>query len=200
MNPFDKLKELGFSDEELKNFFKKQESYRAKEKQIKDLKDSYGMTMHTPSYTPEKLINRINAYTKAENGQEKHMLKEGHKVYNLKQDFDLLGKIEQEQTEELKSLEQGFPNEVYDIVQNFLEEINKFIRGVDTLQEKVNEIVEKNKNNLYTLIKEINDILTTLGEYDEEEISPFDDDFAYYVTTKPRLTDALVRGLSIINS
>ena len=195
MNPFDKLKELGFSDEELKNFFKKQEIYKTKEKQIKNLKDRYGMTMYTPSYTPEKLINRISAFN-----QEKHMLKEGHKVYNLSKDFDLLGKIEQEQNEELKSLEQGFPNEVYDIVQNFLEEMAKFIEGIDTSQEKTNEIVDKNKNNLYALIQEIHDIVKVLRNYVPEEIRQYNEDFTEYIVIKPALEDALTRGLAIINS
>ena len=199
MNPFDKLKELGFSDEELKNFFKKQESYRAKEKQIKDLKDSYGMTMHTPSYTPEKLVNRINAYTKAENGQERHMLKEGHKVYNLKQDFDLLGKIEQEQTEELKSLQQGFPNEVYDIVEEFLNEMNKFTPILD-IPQKTKDIVDKNKNNLNALIVEIHDIVKILRKYVPEQQIEFDDETGEYITTTPILDDAIMRGLSIIYS
>ena len=199
MNPFDKLKELGFSDEELKSFFKKQESYRAKEKQIKDLKDSYGITMHTPSYTPEKLVNRINAYTKAENGQERHMLKEGHKVYNLKQDFDLLGKIEQEQTEELKSLEQGFPNEVYDIVEEFLNEMNKFTPILD-IPQKTKDIVDKNKNNLSALIVEIHDIVKILRKYIPEQQTEFDDETGEYITTTPILDDAIMRGLSIIYS
>ena len=195
MKPYDKLKELGFSDEELKNFFKKQESYKTKEKQIKYLKDRYGITTHTPSYTPEKLVNRISAYN-----QEKHMLKDGHKVSNLSKDFDLLGKIEKEQNEELKSLEQGFPNEVYDIVQNFLDEMAKFIEDIDTSQEKTNEIVDKNKNNLYALIQEIHDIVKVLRNYVPEEIRQYNEDFSEYIVIKPALEDALTRGLAIINS
>ena len=39
MKPYDKLKELGFSDEELKNFFQKQKKYSEKVNQIKRFKD-----------------------------------------------------------------------------------------------------------------------------------------------------------------
>ena len=131
MNPFDKLKELGFSDEELKNFFKKQESYSKKVNQIKKFKYSFGITSYTPAYTPSTLANRVSAY-KDKNDYEKHMLKEGHKVYKLKQNFDLLGNIEKEQNEELKSLEEGVPSEIKETVQEFLKALNNFASAFDS--------------------------------------------------------------------
>ena len=111
MKADDILKQLGFSDEELKSFFNKQKKYSEKVDKIKDYKDSFGITMHIPAYTPRTLVNRLSSMyiSNGRTSTDTELLKAGHKVSELARSFDLFGKIEREQETELQSYEEGIP-------------------------------------------------------------------------------------------
>lgn len=61
MKATDILKELGFSDEQLKSFFKVQREVKHKLKQVNDTRQQYDIGIETLAYTPRKLVNRLKA-------------------------------------------------------------------------------------------------------------------------------------------
>ena len=196
MKPYDKLKELGFSDEELKNFFQKQKKYSEKVNQIKRFKDNFGITTHTPAYTPETLVNRI--YLGNQSNTEKHLLKKDNEVKKLSKDFNILEKIEKEQKTELQSYEEGVPYEMKETIKEFLDTLNNFA-SVDTSMDMVNEIIDKNKNNLQDLFNEVNDILDILYSYAGAK-NYTDRETGEVLYYQPNLNNAISRALSLIYS
>lgn len=61
MKATDILKELGFSDEQLKTFFKGQREVKRKLKQVNDVRQQFDVGIETVAYTPRKLVNRLKA-------------------------------------------------------------------------------------------------------------------------------------------
>lgn len=200
MKADDILKQLGFSDEELKSFFNKQKKYSEKVGKIKDYKDSFGITMHTPAYTPRTLVNRLSSMYVPEGrtSTDTELLKAGHKVSKLARDFDLFGKIEREQEIELQSYEEGIPTELKETVKEFLNAVNKFTE-VDTSEETVDNIISKYKDNPQELLNELNDIIDTLYMYTGAK-SYTDNETGEVMYYQPNLSIAIQKALSLIYS
>lgn len=178
MKADDILKQLGFSDEELKSFFNKQKKYSEKVGKIKDYKDSFGITMYTPAYTPRTLVNRLSSmYVPAgRTSTDTELLKAGHKVSKLARDFDLFGKIEREQETELQSYEEGIPEEVINNTYEFLRALKDVVNSykintgysIDTSEERASQLCLYNKNEIHSFnnkIIELTEIYTRYLEY-----------------------------------
>lgn len=200
MKADDILKQLGFSDEELKSFFNKQKKYSEKVNKIKDYKDSFGITMHTPAYTPRTLVNRLSSMyvPDGRTSTDTELLKAGHKVSELARNFDLFGKIEREQETELQSYEEGIPTELKETVKEFLNVVNKFTE-VDTSEQTVNNIISKYKDSPQELLNELNDIIDTLYMYTGAK-SYTDKETGEVMYYQPNLSIAIQKALSLIYS
>lgn len=175
MKADDILKQLGFSDEELKSFFNKQKKYSEKVNKIKDYKDSFGITMHTPSYTPRTLVNRLSSMYVPEGrtSTDTELLKAGKKVSKLARDFDLFGKIEREQETELQSYEEGIPEEVINNTYEFLRALKDVVNSykintgyaIDTSEERARQLCLYNKNEIHSFNNKIMELTETYTRY-----------------------------------
>ena len=107
-------------------------------------------------------------------------------------------KIEKEQKTELQSYEEGVPYEMKETIKEFLHTLNNFA-SVDTSMDMVNEIIDKNKNNLQDLFSEVNDILDILYSYSGAK-NYTDEETGEVLYYQPNLNNAISRALSFIYS
>ena len=83
-------------------------------------------------------------------------------------------------------------------IKEFLQTLSNFA-SVDTSMDMVNEIIDKNKNNLQDLFSEVNDILDILYSYAGAK-NYTDNETGEVLYYQPNLNNAISRALSLIYS
>lgn len=147
MKSWDILKSMGMSDKELKDFVNSQRRERYRLNKIKQQKFDMGINEYVPTYTPKKLLTRIQ------------------------QTGETYSEATQSIREAQEAEREDIPNEVSDIIQEACHYGNAF-RNYPTDETSAKHIYLRNKNNL-NLINELNSITETLLRYisnDESDI------------------------------
>lgn len=147
MNSWDILKSYGMSDEELKQFVNSQRREKYRLEKIKQTKYDMGINEYVPTYTPKKLLQRIQ-----QTGE----------TYN-----EAIQSIREAQQSESEDI----PNEVIEIIQEACRVGNTF-RNYPTDEISAKRIYNNNKNNA-SLISDLTHIIETLMRYisnDESDI------------------------------
>lgn len=200
MKATDILRELGFTDEQLKSFFKGQEKRANNNKKLNAVRQNLGMTKYQITYTPRKLVNRIKA-----NVSEDYLISDKELIErrkNITTTRNILEQISNEQSGKMSDV----PQEVYTLISEFITAMNSFsMIQLENTDQKVNEIVSRYINNLSYLVDRLNKILEILYRY-VDTTTEVDSDTGEIVYMKyelgktvyyPELNQAINEGLTI---
>ena len=187
MKEWDILKDLGFTDEQLNSFFKKQKELKPKLQKAAQIKKDLGITIYQKPFTLSTLKTYIKENYKSEQINTEKVLK------------DITNVMEKE----ANVAETNIPTELYEKVGEFMSTLGTF-EPLSFTEEDIERIIDKYKDNLNFLNDEIDDILNILMRYvegiqtgvDEEtgEIIYMDKHMQYY----PELNNAIQRANALI--
>lgn len=164
MKIWDALKDLGVTDEQLKDFFKAQRRYKYKLDDIKQHKHELGIEKYTPHYTPTSLFNM--SVERSSFGE-----------VNLKKTMEDILKSQETEKQSLTH-----PVEVEEALRETIRLANTF-RFFPTNNNKINEIMERYRGNYKQLLDDLEEIQDTFYRYQDAP----DDAYQYY----PALQEAL---------
>lgn len=165
MKIWDMLKDLGLTDDQLKDFFKAQRRYKYKLEDIKQHKRELGIDKYTPYYTPTTLFNMSIQRSK-------------YGEINLKETIkDILNSQETEK----QSLKH--PLEVEEALRETIKLANTF-RFFPTDTNKINEIMERYEGNYKQLLDDLEELQDTFYRYQDAP----EDGYQYYPALQEALT------------
>lgn len=175
MKATDILKELGFSNEELKTFFKGQREIKRKLKQVNDTRQQFDVGIETVTYTPRKLVNRLKAnISDSKLASDKDFINK----YKGKANINDLRDIENQQN----SYENNdYPPELVDLFTETIKMANQWVQlPYDTTTIK--NAIDKYAPNYDDLFNELTEISDTFVMYDgaTEYVANSPDTALYY--------------------
>lgn len=139
MKSWDKLKEFGLSDEELKDFFNAQRREKYRLNKIKYNKYDMGIREYVPTYTPKKLLTRIQATGETPKEATKSIL------------------------EAQANEREDIPNEMIEIIQSACE-LGNIFGNYPTDEQSAKQIYLRNKDNP-KLVEDLSGVIDVLMRY-----------------------------------
>lgn len=175
MKSVDILKELGFTDDQLKSFFKGQQKVKNNIKQINNTRQNYNIGIENVIYTPRKLVNRLKANTS--NGT---MITDKEFVKQNK------GKANVSDLKEIEDKQNGYENNDYppELVDLFTETVKMANQWVQLPYDitSIKNAIDKYAPNYGDLFNELTEISDTFVIYDgaTEYVANSPDTALYY--------------------
>lgn len=173
MKIWETLKELGLTDEQLKDFFKAQRRYKYRLEDIKQHKYDLGIDKYVPYYTPTSLLNRAVQQSK-------------YGEIDLRETVENITKAQEKEKQSLKR-----PWEIEESLRETLNLANTF-RFFPTSDDTIESILTRYDGSYKRLLDDLEDVQDTLSRYQDAPESGYE----YYPALQEALTilSAIVYG------